>query len=164
MSSLLASPKPWYRSTIFWGGLLGFGSLIALWVDTTRVGRELNCQWRVGASIRGLGFHTDPHQFGGWVGRPYSGLFNPIPKPGIKILSSRVRLGSSKANAPGPWEHEVEGSDRARFRYFIDLWFIALCYLLLWIGGLVWWQRRRTACFRSMEALERDLLPPSPRR
>lgn len=145
------------RSKLFWSGLIGLIFISGLWVDSIQMERSISCRWSMGGRYLGLGFHTAPHRLGGWFGRPYSGFGNPFQRTGLEVFSEAVRP-FQRENPRGPWEASVQGSDRARFRYSIDFWFIALCYLPPWLGLLWWWQRRKAAYWAQMRVLAE---PPS---
>jgi hypothetical protein len=137
----------WYRSRVFWFGLPGLVLLMFMWFGYPRSFHE--AQWDTHHVRRSVGFGEGAVGFYVHTNSHWRGIEDISRGPGFHLDGYEVESGE-EAPLFGPAFHSGSRVDSFRGYTTVEfsLWFIVLLYLVLWLGTLVWWQRRR---YRSIE-------------
>lgn len=128
----------WRRSRLFWLGLPGFVFLGWAWASSQGYHSEISIRAIAFGHYQGIALISSPNRVGGWIGRPYIGIFGK-PYSGVKF--SRAAAREDRVSPMGPWRVAIEGVDRARFRLLLDARLAMGIYLATWLGT-AWWRFR----------------------
>ena len=128
------TPRPWYRSRLFWLGLPGLVFLLWAWVTFSGTSVAV-ARWRKTHAYAGSG----------------------------QVVLLQVHRASAGSGSASSFEARIDKRpelERRWFRQAVDwrsplrlrslmstfgvaLWFIVLIYVALWSGLAFWWQRRK---------------------
>ena len=132
----------WYRSRLFWSGLPGLLLLVFMWFGYPKSFHEA-C-WDTDHTRRSIGFGEGSVGFYTQGNSHWRGIEDLSPGPGFHLDGYAVEPGE-EAPLFGPAFCSGSGGDSFRSHTTVEfsLWFVVFIYLLLWLGTLIWWQRRK---------------------
>ena len=131
--------RPFFRSRLMWLGLFSFFFLIWAWNDSAT-----KASW---ISYSGLGLNL--RGCSASVGMRYE-------RRGEKLRWARWERQEMPPSAAVVWRNEEDG-------WFLRLSFpfVMVSYLILWVGLMFWWQRRKSRLLKLHAASSRDHEPGS---
>ncbi len=141
------TPRPFYRSRLFWLGLPGLVFLLWLWLANARndlsfryvaiTGMTEAKTWEVGCSEGVVGYLS--HKFPTGVSGPAELGFN---------ASSDVLLEPEEPTSFFPRRPFgiLRGNDYANVyrEVWLAWWVVVFSYSAVWLGGVGWWQRHKS--------------------
>lgn len=125
----------WYRSRLFWFGLVGATFLLWGWLGFARKSVDLCWGTRTATYCLGwggwgeIGFVINKHIYIGLDGSPELGFYS--------IIEHLEVDDEPQLFAPALY------LDDDRFGIFVANWLIVSIYTVLWLGGLAFWLRRK---------------------
>lgn len=141
--------RPWYRSRLFWLGVMGLVFLLWLWVDSMRYDTMIDVYWK----DHGWGFFSAFSELK--AGAAIDPFFVPTGGLDFEVFRSRVYLGPDvDYTSVDPFENSIWpgtlaeamfpgalGRPSAVHTLGLAYWLITLVYLSGWAGSLIVWQR-----------------------
>ncbi|RYD19935.1 MAG: hypothetical protein EOP88_17030 [Verrucomicrobiaceae bacterium] len=149
----------WHRSRFFWFGFVGLMLLVVGWVSFP--GSDLMLDYTTTGAPHGLRTGAITHSVGKDAGAVYFSRLEPDESP----LGGFYRPpGWNRVSFPvakDKWRFFPEEvcyySDEPGIRHLaVASWLIVTIYVLVWLGGLVLWQRRKGRLARGVGVLERS--------
>jgi hypothetical protein len=129
--------SPWYRSRLFWFGLLGLLFLLWGWADwglpsslTAKLGNSRLVVGNQAGTLR-IAWQSDPASPAGFTISGHTGTRAPDH---IRLFPPAFRHSEVNLSAPFGGGHST-----IRIAY----WFLVLIYLPIWLVALAGWQRDR---------------------
>ena len=132
----------WYRSRLFWFGLLGLLFLIWAWWAYLRTALSISwgtkkAEYCFGWGDSDVAFVVNRREF-------HTGLEG---SPELGFHTREEPLGPEDETIIFKPAFYLESD---RFGIFVGQWVIAVLYTVLWLGGVALWQRRKFRMVRSM--------------
>lgn len=140
--------RPWYRSLLFWFGVLGLMFMFWAWQDSGKAIRTMTWngsgsarqvdQWN--GSIRVV-YSSDP---GLYRGRMHRFGFHRSEMPTVN--RAELSLG------PFVFAPLISSLDDPNSVMRIPYWVAVALYLIAWLASLNWWQRRKSRLLKLHSA------------
>lgn len=131
-------PSRWYRSRLFWFGLMGLVMLLGMWLGYSRW--IVTTQYNGRASAIGCG-KDSAGVYVGYIDFTAPDYPGSVPPTGLASSRHIIPGGAPlELFATGIHTRSTVGG---HFILYFAFWLIAALYTAAWVGGLIWWQTRK---------------------
>ena len=144
---------PYYRSRLFWCGIVVLVSLLVAWWDSSRYRTSFDCRWGTETRHRGFGITSENGEVSVWAGRPYEGMWS---ESWTGIRYSRTLhtpiVASSELIPPISISLQADGRLDLEFAHWA---MVGLC-MFVGISDFGWWQfqKRRQGRHKANATLD----------
>ncbi|MEK7951675.1 hypothetical protein [Luteolibacter soli] len=144
-------PCPFYRSRLFWYGVPGLVFLLWVWWDSG--GWNSHVRWERPGKVRYVGVRMGGVQWGSSTLRenyPPGPSDFPVVRGELPAEDGSAPAGKRGRRFDFPPLIKTVVEERSRGGMVMDLvtgeialWGIVGCHVMVWVGMVFWWQRRK---------------------